>query len=193
LDASLLRKKILSQRDKLSPDEIQSRSEKIGENLNKLPNYRRCKLPLFFYSFRSEVNTRPMIARRLEEGKQVALPRTLVSQRRLECFKIDSLDNLTPGAYSIPEPDPKFCQQIHPSQLDIVIVPGSVFDRRGGRFGYGGGFYDRFLSKEAPQALRVALAFSFQVQDSNIPIKPHDELMDYIITEREIIHCHDQR
>ncbi len=132
-----------------------------------------------------------MIAKRLSQGKAVALPRTIIAQRQLECFQISSLDDLVTGAYSIMEPDPERCPRVDPSELDIVIVPGSVFDRRGGRLGYGGGYYDRFLSKDAPQALRIALAFSFQVQDNNIPLQPHDELMDYIVTEKEIIHCHD--
>ncbi len=132
-----------------------------------------------------------MIAKRLSQGKAVALPRTIIAKRQLECFQISSLDDVVTGAYSIMEPDPERCPRVDPSELDIVIVPGSVFDRRGGRLGYGGGYYDRFLSKDAPQALRIALAFSFQVQDNNIPLQPHDELMDYIVTEKEIIRCHD--
>ncbi len=132
-----------------------------------------------------------MIAKRLSQGKAVALPRTIIAKRQLECFQISSLDDLVTGAYSIMEPDPERCPRVDPSELDMVIVPGSVFDRRGGRLGYGGGYYDRFLSKDAPQALRIALAFSFQVQDNNIPLQPHDELMDYIVTEKEIIRCHD--
>jgi 5-formyltetrahydrofolate cyclo-ligase len=67
-------------------------------------------------------------------------------------------------------------------------VPGSVFDTHCNRFGYGGGFYDRFLSMHAPQAIRIALAFDFQVQRKIDP-KPHDEPMDIIVTEKRTIRC----
>jgi len=106
---------------------------------------------------------------------------------------VTSFNQLRPGAFSIQEPDPALCLKIEPDQIDVVIVPGSVFDKRGARFGYGGGFYDRFLANDAPQAIRIALAFSFQVLDNNIPVKSHDQFMDYIITEKEIIFCNGQR
>jgi len=118
----------------------------------------------------------------------VFLPRTLVEEKRLEVFRIRSLEDLEAGAYGILEPMESRAERSSPSVLDLVIVPGSVFDRRGGRYGYGGGYYDRFLANECPRATRVALAFSFQVRD-NISLEPHDQLMDYIITENEIIRC----
>jgi 5-formyltetrahydrofolate cyclo-ligase len=70
----------------------------------------------------------------------------------------------------------------------MVVVPGSVFDRRCGRYGYGGGYYDRFLSIEAPQALRIGLAFSLQVVPG-IPLKTHDQKMDIIVMENEMLRC----
>ena len=73
----------------------------------------------------------------------------------------------------------------------MVVVPGSVFDRRCGRYGYGGGYFDRFLSIEAPQALRIGLAFSLQVLPE-IPLKTHDQRMDIIVTENEILRCNRQ-
>ncbi len=184
-----LRKKILALRDGLSPSQIEEYSNKILENLRQLRPYRECKLPLFFHSFRSEVNTLSEIKRRISDKEQIALPRTLVKEKRLLCYKITSLDQLRPGAFSIMEPDPDKCTRIDPAHLDVVIVPGSVFDRQGGRFGYGGGFYDRFLSNEAPRAIRIGLAFSLQVLDNSLPVKPHDQFMDYIITEKETIIC----
>jgi len=186
-----LRKKILSLRDKLPAWQAAKYSQKIIQNLRRLEEYKSCRLPLFFYSFRSEVDTRAEIERRIRARKHVALPKTNIPYKKLECFLITSLGQLKPGAFSIQEPDPSLCQKIHSEQIDLVMVPGSVFDRRGARFGYGGGFYDRFLSHDAPQAIRIGLAFSFQVLDNDIPVAPHDQFMDYIITENEIISCHE--
>ena len=77
-----------------------------------------------------------------------------------------------------------------PKEIDLVVVPGAVFDRRGYRVGYGGGFYDRFLSnkvrKEVP---KIAVGFDLQVIDGNIPTNEFDFPVDFIITEKEIIDC----
>ena len=134
------------------------------------------------------METVPLIEKRLREREKVLLPKTLIERRELKCYLIDSLNHLRPGAYGIMEPDERFCEEVDPSTIDVVIVPGSVFDRRGGRYGYGGGYYDRFLSMKAGQAVRIALAFSFQVLE-NIPLSSHDELMNFVVTEKEIIDC----
>jgi len=183
-----LRKTILSMRDKLSAAEIKGLSSLIHQNLKGLHEYATARFPLFFASFRSEVETLSLIANRLSRNDVVLLPKTLVHEKRLLVFRVDSMNQLAPGAYGILEPIEALTEPIDPAEIDLVLVPGSVFDRKGGRYGYGGGFYDRFLQQEASGALRVALAFSFQVLD-NIPLKSHDQLMDFIVTERRIIQC----
>ena len=71
--------------------------------------------------------------------------------------------------------------------IDICICPGSVFDRNGGRIGYGGGYYDRFLAKEELFGiLKIGLCFGFQLFD-NIDQKKHDIKMDYIFTEEDVV------
>ena len=67
----------------------------------------------------------------------------------------------------------------------MIVLPGSVFDERGGRFGYGGGYYDRFVSAN-PNALRVGFAFDLQIVPK-APLQAHDELLDLVITESRII------
>ncbi len=177
----------------MSKTEICRLSRSIQDNLRIIKPYLQAKYPLFFYSIKSEVDTIPLIKERLMANENVCLPKTVISDRRLICYIISSLNDLILGAYSIMEPNPEKCKEISPKRLDVVIVPGSVFDRRGARFGYGGGFYDRFLSNEASQAIRIALAFSFQVMDYDIPVRPHDEFMDYIVTEKEVIVCNGRK
>ncbi len=147
---------------------------------------------MFFLSFRSEVETRPYLKERLLRGLPVVLPVTIIDDKRLIPYRIEDWSQLKKGAFGILEPDPSLAIRVNPALIDCVIVPGSVFDRTGNRHGYGGGFYDRFLSKEALSSLRVGLAFSFQVIDS-IPTEPHDEKMDFIVTEDEIIECSRQK
>ena len=64
-----------------------------------------------------------------------------------------------------------------------------LFDRRGNRLGYGGGFYDRFLANRAPRALRVGLAFACQISDAPLPAEAHDMPLDLLVTEGGILRC----
>ncbi len=175
------------------PEEEHSRrSSKASEHLEALSALHASQYPLFFISFRSEIDTRTLIRRRLDEKLPVLVPRTLIKDRKLEIYRIrDWSQDLKTGAYGILEPNPEFAHILSdPAVIDLVLVPGSVFDRKCGRYGYGGGFYDRFLANEAKNALRVGYAFSFQVKEE-IPLLPHDERLDMIVTDEGVISCRD--
>ena len=94
---------------------------------------------------------------------------------------------LAPGFQGIPEPVFHPDRVFAPEALDVVVLPGLLFDRNGNRLGYGGGYYDRFLATQAPQALRVGLAFARQLADAPIPAEPHDMRLDMLVTEAEIL------
>ena len=191
-DSFSYRSQILSKRDRLSFSTMSYLSKKITDSFRKLEEYKNSRMPLIYVSFRSEVDTHQLIRERLNGGLEVAIPKTDVTNRRLETYLLKDWEKgLRPGAYGILEPDVKVASLIRPSQIDMVVVPGSVFDRQCGRYGYGGGYFDRFLSIEAPQALRIGLAFSFQVLPE-IPLKTHDQRMDIIVTENEILRCNRQ-
>lgn len=186
---SILRQDILRERDSLSPDIIRNASEKIIASLKLFFAAKAVKVPFIYVSFRSEVFTQALIQERLAGGLAVAVPFTDIKYRRIAPFLIkDWHRDLKPGSYGILEPDPYRAELVSPEVLDVVITPGSVFDRHGGRYGYGGGYYDRFLSQDAPCAIRIGLAFQLQVMDM-IPLEPHDQRLDVIITENEIITC----
>ena len=188
-DSLSYRSQILSKRDCLSFSTVSCLSKIITDNLKGLEEYQTSRIPLIYVSFRSEIDTHQLIIERLNSGLEVAVPKTDVTNKRLETYLLrDWGKDLRPGAYGILEPDVKVASLIRPSQIDMVVVPGSVFDRQCGRYGYGGGYFDRFLSIEAPQALRIGLAFSLQVLPE-IPLKTHDQRMDIIVTESEILRC----
>ena len=182
------RNQILSKRDGLSASALGNLSKQIINNLIELDEYKASRMPLIYVSFRSEVETHQLLRERLNGGLKVAVPKSDVRDHRLEIYFLRSWEDLRPGAYGILEPDPEITSRMSPAQIDLVIVPGSVFDRCCGRYGYGGGYYDRFLSQEAPQAIRIGLAFSFQVLPE-IPLKSHDQRMDIIVTENERLRC----
>jgi len=189
MDSTKLRKNTLNQRDLLSSIEQQNRSRLIVDRVKKMAQFKSATTVFIYVDFRSEVATRPLIGHMLRCGKKVVLPVTLVQEKDLLAVSItDPEKELSPGYCSIPEPNVEIRekQRISPDIIDIILLPGSVFDERGGRMGYGGGYYDRFVSNKAPQALRVGLAYDLQIV-KRAPLQAHDELLDFIVTEKRTI------
>lgn len=183
-----LRKKILAVRDGLPAEERRKKSASIHQHLFSLPEFISAPSVAFFVSFKSEVLTESMIREALARAKVVALPTTDLSRRRLLFSRIsDYTRDLAPGTWGIPEPRPDCVSPVTTEELDLVITPGVVFDRRGHRLGYGGGFYDDLLRRSHKPS--VALAFAVQVVAEVPTVRGHDQPVDIIITEEEIIRC----
>jgi 5-formyltetrahydrofolate cyclo-ligase len=191
LDRNYLRATILSRRDRLSIQELTEKSRMITKRLWQLPAFYNSKSIFTYVNFRSEVITLPLVNQALERGMRVAVPLTLVVDKKLVAYQLTNPEvDLAPGYCGIPEPIIDRCSRIAPESIDTVILPGSVFDAQGGRLGYGGGYYDRFLTNEGPQALRIAVAFEVQVVD-NVPIQEHDQRVHYLVTEERTIQIKD--
>lgn len=186
MDRENIRREILADRDKAALHTLAVNSALIGETLFNLAEIKAAKTIMFYANFKSEVQTADAIARSLKEGLRVVLPLSLVKERRLRPYLIKNQDtDLKPGFCSIPEPDPDFTTAINPAEIDVIIVPGSVFDHNGGRLGYGGGFYDRFLANQAPTAFRIGLAFELQIVAGGLPLAPHDQPIDCLVSEKK--------
>lgn len=185
-----IRRRVLADRDLLDPAERKAKSDEIQKRFLQLTEQHDLRSYFLFVSFRSEVETLGLINQLLGRGKIVTVPLVSVKEKKMTAVRlIDPGEDLVPGYYGILEPSRKIVEErrIDPASIDIVVLPGSVFDENGGRLGYGGGFYDRFLAFEIrPSALRVALAFDMQVL-VEVPQQPHDMPVDYIITESRII------
>jgi 5-formyltetrahydrofolate cyclo-ligase len=182
-----LRKQVLGKRDQLANDERHVKSMAITEKVWNLPEMGGWQTLFVYVNFRSEVETLELIRWCLAQGKRVAVP--LVDNTRAAMIPLQITDpeqDLKPGYYGIPEPDPRKTTLVAGQEIDAVILPGSVFDTEGGRLGYGGGYYDRFLVNDAPQACRIGLAFELQVVEA-VPLEPHDQRLDYLVTEKRII------
>lgn len=188
LDSKQLRKEILKSRDQLSPAEISEKSRKIEQQLLLMDQIKDKNNIFAYVSFRSEVETLNLIDELLQLKKNVTVPYTRVKERELDAIKIANRDSdLEPGYCDIPEPhkQQRLSNTVAPETIEVVLLPGSVFDLRGGRFGYGGGFYDRFVSN-VPDAIRIGLAFDLQIVPE-APLQAHDEILDFVVTETRII------
>ncbi|MBU0483665.1 MAG: 5-formyltetrahydrofolate cyclo-ligase [Proteobacteria bacterium] len=185
-DRTELRRRVLAARDCLSLTERGVKSQEVMANLERIEKFRAAATILFYVNFRSEVETLGLIGRLIRQGKRIAVPLTDVAHARLRPFEIkDPAQDLRSGYCSIPEPDPDKLNKVDPAEIEVVILPGSVFDQAGGRLGYGGGYYDRFLVKEAPRACRIGVAFEMQVVPK-VPLLPHDQKLHYLVTEKII-------
>jgi 5-formyltetrahydrofolate cyclo-ligase len=162
-------------------------SRVICGKLAELPQYAAARTLMIYVDFGSEVRTRPFFPIAWGDGKRLVVPYCV--EDRLELFELKNLAELLPGTLGILEPAAVWRERadrrVEVAELDLVAVPGLAFDRRGGRLGQGKGYYDRFLPRVRPDALRVALAFECQVLPE-VPMLPQDVRVDKIITEKAV-------
>jgi 5-formyltetrahydrofolate cyclo-ligase len=162
-------------------------SIKICEKFVSLPEYSAAETVMYYLDARSEVRTRHYMPTALTSGKRIVVPYCV--EDVLHLFLLESMDELAIGMWKILEPLEELRRvpekKIDVSELDLVMVPGVAFDRRGARMGHGKGYYDKLLENARPSAPFVALAFECQIFPE-IPTAPHDIFMDKIITEEAV-------
>ena len=178
------RKNRVAQKDK---DEL---SRAVCGRFMSLPAYQSAKTVMWYVDAGSEVRTRHTLPEALTHGKRVVVPWCVVETNTLELFLLEDMSELVEGAYKILEPKDELrrlpAKVVQPEELDLVMVPGTAFDARGGRMGQGKGYYDRLLAHARPDAPLVALAFDCQLFDE-IPVAGHDVFMDEVLTETRAI------
>jgi 5-formyltetrahydrofolate cyclo-ligase len=176
-----VRRAAIERRELLSVEERSDKSERIVEGVLSLPEVGAAGTVMAFWSFGSEVETSALIERLHEAGKRVVLPR--IAEGEIAAVAYAPGDPVTATSFGAMEP--ARADVVTAEDVDVVIVPGVAFDRRGGRVGYGGGFYDR-LSSRAPAVPAVAVAFAVQLVDE-VPQGRSDRRVDAIVTEDEVI------
>lgn len=176
------RARILARVRALTAAQRRAESRRIAERLRRLSAYRRARWILFYLAFDTEVETRPMIARALKDGKRVAVPITLTTRRMLNFAELTSpTRGLVQGPYGIAQPDPRRARRVNPKVLDLVVIPGLAFDTRGYRLGRGGGYFDRFLGRLPPEVPRIGLAYRCQ-RVRRLPCVRHDQPVTAVLT-----------
>lgn len=182
-----LRKELLAQRRNLDEMVKANHNACIINHLFSWTDYKNAGVVMIYLSMPDEPSTDAIITDALAKGKTVCVPRMLSTYGFMEAVKLRNLNHLVKSRLSIREPNPNETLVIEPARIDLVIVPGVVFDPAGNRIGMGAGYYDRFLTR-APRAIRLGLAWQFQVKPE-VSAASHDIKMHYLLTERGLLQC----
>lgn len=174
-DKTSLRKQMKQLRAALSSQERQEEELACRKHLRKSEIYQQSRWIYPYLSYNHEMDTLFLLSLLWKDGKRVAVPK--VVGREMQFWEIGSLEDCAPGAYGILEPKECRCPVEEPG---LMLLPGLAFDRKGGRLGYGGGFYDRYL-RDHDEILTVVLAYECQII-SAVPAEGHDRKVDYLLT-----------
>ncbi|CAB5086868.1 5-formyltetrahydrofolate cyclo-ligase (EC [Olavius algarvensis associated proteobacterium Delta 3] len=171
----------------LSEKEKKKRSRRIEDRLFEFANFLESRIALLYISRPLEVQTDRILKRCFDFNKLVILPVVRdVSGMRL--VKIKNLkSDLVRDADGVLTPDAARCQGVPIDCIDIAIIPGLVFDEKGGRIGSNGGYYNRLIPKLPITTRKVALAYEEQIVPQ-VPMEPNDKFVDIIISDRRIIY-----
>lgn len=186
-EKKLLRQQFLAARRALMPEERLAASHEMIEGLRALPEFRQARSIFLYASLPDEVQLYELMDMCLAEGRQVSLP-LIKGKGVMAPVVLPGPEALVTGEYGIATVRAEGRRELAPESLDLIIVPGAAFAPDGARLGLGAGFYDRFMAEQAPQALRVALAFDCQLADS-LPMEEHDQYVQFLLTESRQIIC----
>ena len=163
-------------------DDRRRKSEAIRRKVFRLTAFRRARTVCCYVALSYEVQTWRLIEEMLSRGKRVVVPVVRPRTKRLQLSEVrDPMRELAKGSFGVWQPTPRALRPVPVRDLDLVLVPGLAFDRRGHRLGHGHGYFDRFLARMPKTTPTVGLAFRFQLLD-RLPVASHDHAVQTILT-----------
>ena len=186
---AILRKESIKERKALDPNVKISYDRAITKHLFSLEAMQRAQSLFLFLSLPKEVNTDPIIKQAWLQGLRVAAPKTTVEangKRVMQAYELSSLDDVVAGSFGIREPAvDDTSKSLDPTVFDVVLVPGLAFTKQGARLGYGGGYYDRYLTKVRPDTYLIGIAYDMQIVPT-LPVASHDHFVHAVVTETHV-------
>jgi 5-formyltetrahydrofolate cyclo-ligase len=110
----------------------------------------------------------------------------IIDNKVMQARQVRSMDEIKLGSYNIHEPI-LTCPVIPAQEMDVLLIPGLLFDTYGHRLGRGAGYYDRYLTYCRPSTLRIGITYASQLTSIPVPHQDHDQKMNYIVTELSVI------
>lgn len=163
--------------------EIKAKYDKgVADNVRRLYQYKSAKTVLVYVSTPIEVDTIQIIKNCWEDGKKVAVPRCIPDTRMMEFHYIESLDQLSPGMFSVLEPNENL-EIVKDFSGCLMLLPALSLDYLGYRLGYGKGYYDRYLSRF--EGVCAGLCYTQHIR-KHMYHGRFDRPVDIIVTEKWI-------
>ena len=179
-----LRTSIVQELQAITSDEKQRIEQNIITTLFNTTLWKKSKVIGITISQHIEWDTKSIIREAWHQGKTVCIPKTDPSVHKLVFYKIDSFEQVEKQLHGLQEPISEETIAMEKSQIDLLVVPGLVFDKAGFRIGFGGGYYDRFLV-DYPNETVSLLSQSQLVNE--IPVEEFDKPVEYLIVENQIM------
>jgi len=191
MDKETLRQQLRKVLFEIGPEQLESRSRKICENLIATPQFQKASVVMMYLPMKYEADTSEAVLAAWQQGKTVAVPKISWQQRHMLPVQINTLDTdfeTEPSGLR----NPVTGLPVPLEQIDLVVTPGLAFDRRGNRLGRGCSYYDTFFSTGELRAAKCGFAFDEQVVDS-VPVTERDVPMDFLVTDKEVIYINDPK
>jgi 5-formyltetrahydrofolate cyclo-ligase len=189
-----IRRAMAARREELTAEQRTQMAQSGTELLLDLPEITAARVVAAFVSTRSEIDTSRAIDGLRRRGVTVVLPRVSAEllPPRLRFHKVEGPSELVFGIFGLLEPGPG-CPEIAPHEIDVFMVPGLAFDARGGRVGYGGGYYDELMAyvrahPDGPAGFFVGFGYDFQLTES-CPTGEWDVPIDCVVTDARVVRC----
>jgi len=163
----------------MTPEEVAEQSGRIIAQLERMSMFRNAQTVLLYYPIHNEVDLRPLL-KKYEGQKTFLFPVT--HRHSMEVRPYDGEDMMRKGRFGVPEPQ----TETYKGAIDLIIVPGVVFDQHCHRIGRGAGYYDRFLRKYI-NAHKIGVCYTFQLKKHTIPHTWLDRKMDRVVTPQQTI------
>jgi len=140
-----------------------------------------------YLSTRYEIPTRYIARSMWESNREVCVPAWNPSEKRYGLCELHPTMRLITGHLGIREPAEQV--PVMPWDADSFVLPGLAFDPYGGRLGYGKGIYDSILMRANSTAIKIGICYDWQIVDEPLPLEPHDRYVDWVVSDKRIIHC----
>ncbi|MDN6639533.1 MAG: 5-formyltetrahydrofolate cyclo-ligase [Tetragenococcus sp.] len=162
MDKALLRQKAKARLEDLTkhPDKKQKKEQQITTLLFHSQLWKNAKTIGMVRSQTFEFNTQPILNKALDQGKKVVVPKTLPG-RQLGFYEVDENTDYQLSDFGIEEPASDL--DVAKNEIDLLLVPGLIFSKKGYRIGFGKGYYDRFLQDFSGKT--CGLVFAEQLND----------------------------
>ena len=176
-----LRTALKQRRTALAVDDRTEKSQQIIHFLEEIDEFNQAKSIFCYISYLSEVETQPLVSMFLEQNLALSVPK-IIGKTEMLAIPLTDMSDLEPDKMGILTPKSSFPA---PATFDIAITPGLGFTEKGGRLGYGRGYYDRWFSKNKVKT-KIGIAFEVQVVEE-LPLEDTDMPLDILVTEKRII------